>query len=53
MKNLLANRKLVITFFIVIIVLLTLVAFVPLVISLVSGRGVQTEGVNASHAKAA
>ncbi|WP_293771394.1 YceI family protein [uncultured Corynebacterium sp.] len=53
MKKVLGNRKLVIGVFGVGIILLTLVALVPLALSLISGGGVTTEDVDSNHAKAA
>ena len=53
MKKLFYNRKLVITIFVVLIVLLTAVAIGPMVYSLLKGAGVKTEPVSADGAKAA
>nr|WP_245802949.1 YceI family protein [Corynebacterium phocae] len=53
MKKKNKSRKLVVSLFAVAIVLLTLVAMVPLVISLVVGSGVKTDGVNADKAEPA
>ena len=53
MKKFFYNRKLVITIFVVLIVLLTAVAIGPMVYSLLKGAGVKTEPVSADGAKAA
>ena len=53
MKSLLGNRKLVITIFVVLIFASSALAFGPLVFSLVMGRGVKTEPVNAERTQAA
>ena len=53
MKKLFYNRKLVITIFVVLIVLLTAVAIGPMVYSLLKGTGVKTEAISADGAKAA
>ena len=53
MKKLFYNRKLVITIFVVLIVLLTAVAIGPMVYSLLKGAGVKTEPISADGAKAA
>ena len=53
MKSLLGNRKLVITIFVVLILASSALAFGPLVFSLVMGRGVKTEPVNAERTQAA
>ena len=53
MKKLFYNRKLVITIFVVLIVLLTAVAIGPMVYSLLKGAGVKTEPVSGDGAKAA
>lgn len=53
LKKLFYNRKLMITLFSVIIVLLTLAALGPLIYSLIMGSGVKTEGINGTSAKPA
>lgn len=53
MKKLLMNQKLVVTVFSVLIVALALFALVPVVVALVMGPGVRTEGIDAENARPA
>ena len=53
MKNLFYNRKLVVSIFVVLILVLTAVAIGPIVYSLFKSGGVKTEPVTADGAKAA
>lgn len=53
MQKLLGNRKLVISIFVVLILVATVVALGPLFYSIYMGRGVQTKPVDAAHTKPA
>lgn len=53
MQKLLRNRKLVISIFVVLILIATLVALGPLFYSIYMGRGVETKPVDAAHTKPA
>ena len=53
MKSLLGNRKLIVSIFVILIVASTALALGPLVFSLIMGRGVKTEPINADKVQAA
>ena len=53
MKSLLGNRKLIVSIFVILIVASTALALGPLAFSLIMGRGVHTEPINAEKGPAA